>query len=321
MILAPGAFRLLLALAVMASHVSRWEIGRLAVLLFFFLSGYWVTQIWSSKFSMSRLGAFYGARYFRIAPMYLLVIVVAAAVTGAPVLLHNLTLLGVATIGEDPTGVSWSLDIELQFYILIPFLITLVAASPRGAVALCVAAPLLGWLVLQPMGLVTLAQYLPAFMLGMFTSTRKYAPGRRVALASLAVFGIVTMTLALLPPTFALLDKLQPNFVDQDIFAFIWMLPLLPYVAHSLTLKSSRLDRHLGNLSYPLYLVHVPVISWIVSHLGEGSMAKLIGGGLSCAIAVAIYVLVDRPVDAVRLRIFEPSAPVPPESRSKSASS
>jgi len=321
MILAPGAFRLLLALAVMASHVSRWEVGRLAVLLFFFLSGYWVTRIWSSKFSMNRLGAFYGARYFRVAPMYLLVMTVAALLTSAPVLLHNLTLLGVATVGEDPTGVSWSLDIELQFYLLVPFLVTLAAAAPTAAVMLCAVAALLGWLVLQPMGLVTLAQYLPAFMLGMFTSTRKYAPGRLVALSSLATFTVVTVALALFPATLKLLDKLQPNFLDQDIFAFLWMLPLLPYIAHSLTLKSGPLDRHLGNLSYPLYLVHVPVISWMVEHLGEGQAAKLMAGGLSCAVALALYILFDRPVDSIRLRIFEPSAPVPPGSHSKNASS
>mgnify|MGYP001048317776 CR=1 FL=1 len=320
MILAPGAFRLLLALAVMASHVSRWEVGRLAVLLFFFLSGYWVTRIWSSKFSMNRLGAFYGARYFRIAPMYLLVMSVTAALTGAPILLHNLTLLGVASVGKDPTGVSWSLDIELQFYLLVPFLVTLVATSPRTAVALCAAVPLLGWFVLHPMGLVTLAQYLPAFMLGMFTSTQKYAPGRRMALTSLAAFGTATIALMLFPATFKLLDKLQPNFIDQDIFAFLWMLPLLPYVAHSLTLKSSSLDRHFGNLSYPLYLVHFPIILWAVEHFGEGPISKLLACGLSCIVALILYVLFDRPVDAIRLRIFESSTPSSQKSHSKSAS-
>jgi len=46
----PGLFRFLLALAVVVSHLSKLDIGRMAVLLFFFLSGYWVSKIWITKF-------------------------------------------------------------------------------------------------------------------------------------------------------------------------------------------------------------------------------------------------------------------------------
>ncbi|HEX5264198.1 MAG TPA: hypothetical protein VFW13_11760, partial [Phenylobacterium sp.] len=52
-VVAPGAFRLILAAAVAVSHVSRLDIGRLAVLLFFFLSGYWTARIWAEKFQSS----------------------------------------------------------------------------------------------------------------------------------------------------------------------------------------------------------------------------------------------------------------------------
>ena len=53
------------------------------------------------------------------------------------------------------------------------------------------------------------------------------------------------------------------------------MIPLLPYVARSLTVKSSKLDRHLGNLSYPLYLVHLPLIWFVRAHWGESVPIKL----------------------------------------------
>ena len=38
----PGVIRLILAALVMFSHMSRFQVGRIGVLLFFFLSGYWV---------------------------------------------------------------------------------------------------------------------------------------------------------------------------------------------------------------------------------------------------------------------------------------
>ena len=72
LVLPPGLFRLLLAAAVLLSHLSRFDVGRLAVLLFFYLSGYWVTRVWQAKFGPRATLRFYAARYLRIAPLYLL---------------------------------------------------------------------------------------------------------------------------------------------------------------------------------------------------------------------------------------------------------
>lgn len=123
LVVPPGLFRMLLALAVVVSHVSGWEIGRLAVLLFFFLSGYWVTHVWDAKFGQGRTWAFYGARFFRIYPLYLLALLGVALLGGKPLHWPNLTLLGVASAPDDPLAVSWSLDIELQFYLVLPLIV------------------------------------------------------------------------------------------------------------------------------------------------------------------------------------------------------
>src|SRR5687768_1766047 len=95
LILPPGAFRLLLALMVVVSHLTRFDIGRLAVLLFFFLSGYWTAQIWAAKFAGRDWKAFYASRWLRIAPLYLIAMGVFAVVLGVTPRLENLTLLGV----------------------------------------------------------------------------------------------------------------------------------------------------------------------------------------------------------------------------------
>jgi len=83
------------------------------------------------------------------------------------------------------------------------------------------------------------------------------------------------------------------------------MLPLLPYVAHSLTIRSSKLDRHFGNLSYPLYLVHFATIAVITGAFGHGMPVKLGAIALACVLTLALYVIVDRRVDRWRVRVTE----------------
>ena len=318
-ILGPGAFRILLALAVVASHLSRLEIGRLAVLLFFFLSGYWVASIWKSKFESRDYLRFYASRYLRIAPLYLFAMVIAAMVGGHAIRLENVTLFGLASSHSDPLGISWSLDIELQFYVLAPLAIWLVVSQPDwriGLLALTLALTVLGWVVLKPQGIVTVAQFLPAFLLGVITNTYRWDPGRRVALASLGGFVLITGLLALLPMTRPFLDKTAHHPLDRDIFGFLWMLPLLPYVAHSLTRRSGALDRHLGHLSFPIYLAHYPVIEIMSRHYGFGMKVKLAEAAIALVLALALYLLVDRPVDALRVRWTErPRRPLPRPAR------
>lgn len=307
LVLPPGAFRLLLAVAVMAAHLSRLDVGRLAVLLFFFLSGYWVAKIWREKFAGADLLRFYASRYFRIMPLYLTVLVAVVLLTGAGVHLQNLLLFGVATLRHDPLGIAWSLDIEMQFYVLLPPLVLLASKLPRPVfVILALLAAACGWFAYYRYGISSIAQYLPTFVLGIVTYVGDWKPSRKAALRSLGSFAVWTAVFAIVPATRPFLDGRVDGPVDQDIFSFFWMLPLLPYVAHSLTVRSSKLDRRLGDLSYPLYLVHWPLIATVKAHYGLTLATKAGVAASAVVVALALYSLVDRPVDALRVRLFEP---------------
>lgn len=297
-VLPPGAFRLLLALAVVISHISKFDIGRLAVLLFFFLSGYWVTRIWEEKFGPGSTLRFYAARYLRIAPLYLIAAGVAAVGLGSAYGPETFTLLGVASSDRDPLGISWSLDIELQFYLLLPLL----ALRWPWVAVLSVPAAAAAWVLSERFGVVTVVQYLPAFALGALTHARQWRPSETTAAASLGLFGLVTVATYLFTP-FA--DKTLPDPFHRDIYALFWMLPLLPYVARSLHVRSGRLDRHAGNLSYPLYLVHYPIIAGLTGWLGGGGGVRLGAAALAILVALAFYMFVDRPIDAWRVRLTE----------------
>jgi peptidoglycan/LPS O-acetylase OafA/YrhL len=304
-VLPPGAFRLLLAIAVVLSHISGFDVGRLAVLLFFYLSGYWTTIIWNQKFGPGSELRFYAARYLRIAPLFLLVTFGSALLRGLPIAPENVTLLGVASTGRDPTGVSWSLDIELQYYLLVPLIVRLIPRfNAWSLVALSLVVAAIGLWAASTYSLWTIARFLPPFLLGALTASLKWRPGRTAASCSLIGFLVFSLITAMSP----FLSKATPDPFDHDIWGFVWMLPLLPYVAHSLTLKSSRLDRHLGNLSYPLYLVHYPLIALATAHFGGSWTTKLAAVSVAFTVALLIYVIVDRPLDRWRVRLTESRA-------------
>lgn len=302
----PGQFRMILALAVVASHVTPWEVGRLAVLLFFVLSGYWVTHIWDAKFGPGKVWAFYGARFFRIYPLYLLAVIGSAWHLSRPLQWEDVTLLGVANVRDDVLAVSWSLDIELQFYLALPLIIWgLRKASPVVALGLTMAAAAVAWLIHSHAGPVTLLQYLPAFVLGMLIRDARWTPGPRIALLGLAVFVAAGVALVVSPMTHGLLDKTAADPIDRDIFSFLWMAPLLPYVARSVAIPSGPLDRRLGDLSYPLYLVHLPVIDLVTAHVGFGRLGKAAGVLAALLLALLLHLVLDRPAEALRRRVFE----------------
>jgi peptidoglycan/LPS O-acetylase OafA/YrhL len=141
-LLGPGMLRFILAAMVVVSHLTSLNIGRPAVLLFFMLSGYWVSRLLAGW--QASVPAFYASRTLRVWPLYAVVTVLAwllhahAEAVRPESLWSALTLLGLAARAGDVIGVSWSLDIELQFYLAIP-LITLAAQRLQPLALLALA--------------------------------------------------------------------------------------------------------------------------------------------------------------------------------------
>lgn len=289
--------------AVVVSHLTAFDVGRVAVQLFFYLSGYWTATIWATKFDSRALGRFYASRYLRIAPLYFIVTGVAAVVGRYPLHLENFTLLGVASTLHDPTHVAWSLDIELQFYLLAPLVAMIVSRLGWATLAgsgLLMAA---GFALFRFTGAATVMMYLPAFVLGSLTHAKAWKPGERLAALSLGAFVVVTALTCLTP----FMLKNRPDPFDRDIYAALWMLSLLPYAARSLTVKGPRIDRDLGNLSYPLYLVHLPVLLFVRPLVGHSLGGRALIVAAPVILALAVYRYVDRPVNRLRVRLTEQS--------------
>ena len=308
----PGQFRLFLALCVCVSHLSRVNIGETAVCLFFMLSGYWVVRMYHEKYANLQFpnATFLISRFLRIWLLYSVCTVVSIAAFAIILGRYNpsnwiaLPLLGTATHGRDVLGISWSLDIEVQFYLTVPFLASLLLSpgNTRNSVILVTACALtiLGWFLADNYGIDVLLAYIVLFLAGALSYTSQLKPSGRAAIVSAIVFVLIGL-LALQTPLAASFDRTQANPFNDRWFSVVWVLVLAPLVHWNVRQSSSPFDRKLGDLSYSIYLVHYPLYSIADHQLGGANpVEKLALLAATIPIALIPYLLVDRPLDRRR---------------------
>jgi peptidoglycan/LPS O-acetylase OafA/YrhL len=341
-----GTLRLILALAVVATHSHRtiFQIlsGREAVVLFYTLSGFYMALILNRKYTgPGAVRAFLVSRFLRLWVPYVLVMalfVACLAATGqlggiveayreAPralgvyAVVANTLIAGqdlLFLLGFDANGVFYapydvnplhngskllldfpmfSVSIELFLYLLAPLFIRSVRrtiAAFAVGVAYHVALRVLGvggrldviyhW---APMGLL----YFPLGALAWWSMERWLALdtpalSRRAFLTSAAVLGAAA---------------LSSRIIDAPLLVFyVLALPVLFRASRGLAF-----DRVLGELSYPVYLLHIPLITMVRHVRGQarGPLEGYVVSALALALAALIYVFVDRPLDAVRNRL------------------
>jgi peptidoglycan/LPS O-acetylase OafA/YrhL len=309
----PGQFRLLLAVLVVFSHMSFVEIGRPAVFVFFMLSGYWVLRMYEQKYRPhAAVWVFYLSRFMRIwlafATAFLAVFLIAAMTDPKPLaLLGGLPLLGIATTKRDLLGTSWSLDIELQFYLLVPILslaLIWVGRNPgRAVLAGLIAVGLtgLGWVLQLNYGLWTVLSYLPPFLIGALIWHLQARPSGGRALAGVLLFAAVGLAVALTPMLQPLLLRDVGGPFNEDWFGMGWIALLTPFVIWNVQQKSSAFDLHLGNYSYALYITHWPVIAGLRTVLQPLSLTdRVLILGVVLGVSVTFYVIVDRGWERLR---------------------
>lgn len=311
----PGQFRLLLAALVVFSHMSPFEIGRPAVFAFFALSGYWVMRMYAEKYRpVGGIWYFYVSRILRIwlpfATAYFLVILCYElfAVDKPLSVLWGLSLLGLASTGHDVLGTSWSLDIELQFYLAVPVLFAILSRPLSMSLLIgCVAALcVIGWALQLVFEIWTFLSYLPAFVAGALIWRHDFRPPKALVWGGVALFVIVGTLVFIVPETHALLRRDMLSPFHEDWFGMIWVGCLIPFIAHNVHQPSSSFDMHLGNFSFALYITHWPIIALIRPMLNPLSIADRIMILLVIiAISVAFYVIVDRTLERVRKHVLD----------------
>ncbi len=297
-------------------HTLRWLDGHLGVDLFFILSGFLITTILRREQSFrGRIDfpAFYWRRFFRIVPVYAVVLALYLVICqrhsqaerwvqlkgGLP---YFLTLMN-EFAREPHKGTvflhTWSLGVEEKFYLLWPILFFV-----RGRTVLA------RWLIVS--GLFVVVAVAP--LMGHGVLARAY-----FGLLMGCVMGIVLSApyavwvfrwLRRLPPMWALLI-FGCGFWAEHLNK--WLLPVFSSAAvlfvSSLLARESWLTRlhacaplvWIGKRSYSMYLVHVLCLNALETHVridaGWKAAAVLLAAFcLTAALAELLYWTVETPV-------------------------
>ena len=307
-----GILRFLLALSVIFEHTGLFMgfalgDGRLAVQTFYMISGFYMSLVWTEKYSKlpNPVRTFYISRALRIYPMYFVVLccmvvmgllsglknpafhfVEAGITLGWPtaiwVYLTQLTLVGM----ETPLfynfalnhymvlPVAWTLGLELTFYLLVPLLL------PRFSTLLAVlAVSILIRIVAYNNGptdstelnnLLWSYRFFP-FEIAMFLAGslahRVYAHLPDRLLRFLANPEVYFLTVLGLLGGLCYFKLLLPDF-GEAIYWLYYSMAIFGIVVLFLHTKTSKCDSYIGELSYPMYISHIPVL-WVVGHFSK----------------------------------------------------
>jgi peptidoglycan/LPS O-acetylase OafA/YrhL len=322
-----GVIRIFLALSVVVWHLWGHALpftvnGYNALFLFFIISGFYMSMVLNGKYSNRSPIRFYVARVLRIFPLYLLVLVLILwflSAIGKPlptpsttrewlfVTVANVTTIGIPWVTNwEYVAIppAWSLGIELLFYLVAPFILTrrlwicalLLLASI--ALRLSLLPQDINWLFTSPR-----ADWC-FFMLG--------ASAHRLGL--LVPEGRTRNVLgwsaaALLPIAGFLCGLPITTELDRsELWLFYLMFAASVPFIFSISL-GSRIDRLLGDLSYPIYVVHWFVISFVGHFSGffyrhvpydyhrEGDIVLVI------LAATVLHLFFERPIDNFRQRL------------------
>jgi peptidoglycan/LPS O-acetylase OafA/YrhL len=288
-----GIFRTMLALLVLAQHIGfasppgvelgPWMTGSTAVLAFFALSGFVITEA-AERFYRGRPGAFVVNRAIRIAPQYLLALLLSVSAVALVIALRpgfipntlidapaselftlrNLVLNVIAPLPGTKdlhsfVPYAWALRAEIVFYVLLAGTIWLAARSRWAYSALAGAGVAIFAIFLA--GGPPLLHFVPYFALGVtayFATVRRSLRLYAVVAALFAVCMWSALAISITP------YGATPFTVAQHAFhaALLATLLLAPLVLARIAVAERwrKLDRRIGDLSYPLYLQQYVVL-------------------------------------------------------------
>ncbi|HEY4371490.1 MAG TPA: acyltransferase [Burkholderiales bacterium] len=198
---------------------------------------------------------------------------------------------------------AWSLSVELYFYMVAPFLVTRglkwIITVALASFIVRVAVWQLAGLNEDPWSYRFFPSELMFFLLGA-VACRIYALRRENEAKAPPWY--IALLLAGFAAIAVVIGRIGTGFHPGNLIApLVTAAAFLALPRLFAQTKSNRVDRALGELSYPVYVSHVLVI-WIV---GQGSFDVSGGGFLLAAalvlvVATLVYQLVDLPIDRWR---------------------
>lgn len=331
-----GLLRFLLAICVVVGHVGGAEFlkvfsGSFAVEVFFAISGFYMALILDGKYKSAK--DFYFSRILRLFPVYFIVLFFSflllffisridfSTLSFASlfyVIFTNLTLIGqdISLFAELIAGesglleisfindytksqnplhhyllvdTSWSLSLELYFYLLAPFLvrfsikklILIAALSFFGKLAFFLGGNLVGgWLF----------RFFPFEIFFFIFGVLAYKIG--YVFKGFNQKNIYFLLFAMI----LFIGYLDEFFGARVSYLLVFLLPLfIPTIFDAF--KNNKFDNFLGELSYPIYLVHIVIQNNF--HLGIYYNVLL-----SILFSIFVVVFIEKKIDRFRHDTF-----------------
>lgn len=332
-----GLLRLFLALCVIAGHSGTAVFGFngigawYAVNFFFIISGFYMAMVLNEKYADIKILDFYKSRIFRIFPVYYVGLFLTLLVSFESIseffgtltisskffyIFQNLFIFGqdlsyiVCTRTLDfscappvPLTINlaaWSLSVELGFYLIAPFILK----SQKRTFAFVVAGAIYFLCVNQLRFPLNYFDYFRAANITGFTyffypSSFIFFGGGALAYhfskeKSAPNYGIALFALILLSYAQSIMPSWHLFFIGLAI-------PVL----FSYT-KKNRIDRVIGELSYPVYILHMPILLFIRPlTLSHPEYFKVISLGtwvsiISIVLGIFLYYVIEIKVSRYR---------------------
>lgn len=329
-----GLLRLFLALSVIAGHSQTTILGAggigawYAVNFFFIISGFYMAMVLNEKYRDINPLKFYKSRALRLFPTYYVGLALAIAVSFGTIVANFQSLAlwsklylifqTVFIIGQDLSAMlcfdtvsggctaplnmvlnppAWSLAVELAFYLVAPFILKSVRRTFAFFMLGCAYLILVGGLkfpfstdgLLNTVSVETFNyNYYPASIIFFGAGALAYHLSRGAKPNYwLAVGALVALSFT---------KTVMPFW--HILFIGLAIPVLFKYTA------SNKVDRFLGELSYPSYILHFPLVLLLRPYsdsnmFGPVSLGTVVAL-LACGLGIIVYYLVDRPIDNYR---------------------
>lgn len=277
--------------------------GRMAVQAFYIISGFYMSLVWNEKYQKlsNPIKTFYISRALRVYPLYFAVLIAAlfmglVAKSNIPafhffdavnslgwakalwIYLTQLTLIGM----ESPLfldfplhkymilPVAWTLGLELTFYLLVPFLLPQIITI--------ISIMILSFIL--RLTFIFFSQYADTALYDSLWSYRFFPFEIALFLAgafayqiyvrvSSKVLALVSKPSVYFLVTFGMVAylcyfKLLLSLLGEATYWLYYAMTFIAVPILFMHTKTSLSDRYIGELSYPMYISHIPIL-WVVA--------------------------------------------------------